>query len=451
MEEIELKNIEFYEETEFKETEIGPLPKDWGVMRLEYIVEKMKAGGTPSTNISEYWNGDIPLVKVEDVVKSNKFLFSTNLYITNKGLENSSAWLVPENSIILTMYGTPGEVCINKIPVAVTQNVMGIVKNEKITIDFFYYVLKFAKIYTLHLITDRTIFTHFTLSKAKNLKIPLPPLSEQQKIAAVLSAIQEAKEKTERVIEATKNLKKSLMKHLFTYGPVPLSDIDKVELKETEIGPLPTHWQVVRFAEVTEELISGDWGEEYKKDNNYIESYVIRGTDFNLLQKGIIDNVPIRFIKISSFEKRRLSNNDILIELSGGGPDQPTGRVYIYNFDSNINICFSNFVKKIKVNNYKCLPFFYYLYWKYLYELGKTLIYEKRTTGIRNFKYKEFLENEYIPLPPLPEQQKIAEILSSVDEKIQKEEERKRALENLFKSMLHNLMTGKIRIKKMEV
>jgi len=440
MEEIELKNIEFYEETEFKETEIGPLPKDWGVMRLEYIVEKMKAGGTPSTNISEYWNGDIPLVKVEDVVKSNKFLFSTNLYITNKGLENSSAWLVPENSIILTMYGTPGEVCINKIPVAVTQNVMGIVKNEKITIDFFYYVLKFAKIYTLHLITDRTIFTHFTLSKAKNLKIPLPPLSEQQKIAAVLSAIQEAKEKTERVIEATKNLKKSLMKHLFTYGPVPLSDIDKVELKETEIGPHPIHWQVVRLGDVIinnnkfkflndiDEYIPFIPMELIPEENLYIQNWILKRK--SIIKSGVkIFEGDLLVAKITPcFENGK---QGIVKGLPKSYGFATTEIIPIRTKDNILSEFIANYLK--------------------LSDIRKNLASKMEGTTGRQRLSKSQLFNLLIPLPPLSEQQKIAEILSSVDEKIQKEEERKRALENLFKSMLHNLMTGKIRIKKMEV
>jgi len=209
--------VEEAEKVKLKDTEIGEIPEEWKVVRLGDIAEKMKAGGTPRTNIKEYWeNGNIPLVKVEDVVNCNKFLTKTNQLITKKGLEQSNAWLVPEESIILSMYGTPGEVCINKFPVAVTQNVMGIIKNREITTEFLYYALKYAKKYTLHFITDRTIFSHFSLAKAKRLIFPLPPLETQQKIASILSAVDEKIEAEENKKKALEDLFKTLLHDLMT-------------------------------------------------------------------------------------------------------------------------------------------------------------------------------------------------------------------------------------------
>jgi type I restriction enzyme, S subunit len=100
----------------------------------------------------------------------------------------------------------------------------------------------------------------------ESLDIPLPPAEEQREIASALRAILQAKEATEKVISATREFKRSLMRHLFTYGPTPINQTESVSLQETEIGPLPRHWQVVRFNDV---LLNGTQNGIYKPRSSY--------------------------------------------------------------------------------------------------------------------------------------------------------------------------------------
>ncbi|MFZ8805215.1 MAG: restriction endonuclease subunit S, partial [Candidatus Calescibacterium sp.] len=190
----------------------------WIRKKLGEICHKIKAGGTPSRKVLEYWNGDIPFVKIEDISSTNLYLGDTQEKISQKGLENSNAWILPPNSVLFSIYGSIGEVAINKIPVATNQAILGLIpKNEIINHKFLAYSLKAFGKYLISYNIQSTQ-KNLTLEIVKNFEIPLPPLPIQQKIVKILDTIQEAIDIQEKIIEKAKELKKSLMAELFKYG-----------------------------------------------------------------------------------------------------------------------------------------------------------------------------------------------------------------------------------------
>ena len=96
-----------------------------------------------------------------------------------------------------------------------------------------------------------------SLERLKDLVLPLPRLPEQRAIARVLRTVQRAREQTEAVIAATRQLKASLLRHIFTYSPVPIDQAAQVPLKETEIGPIPGHWVTARLGQVAQAQSGG--------------------------------------------------------------------------------------------------------------------------------------------------------------------------------------------------
>jgi type I restriction enzyme S subunit len=140
-------------------------------------------------------------------VNAGKFLVKTNASITQLGLENSNSWVVPENSIILSLYATVGKPVINKIPVAITQNMIGIIPNKEImNLEFLYYALENVR-NKLWKYTDLSVHKHITASEAKKILILHPTLPEQQEIAEILQTI-------DQKIEIEKK-KKELYEELF--------------------------------------------------------------------------------------------------------------------------------------------------------------------------------------------------------------------------------------------
>lgn len=211
--------------------------------------------------------------------------------------------------------------------------------------------------------------------------------------------------------------------------------------KDSPLGRIPEEWEVVRLGDMVVKSLGGDWGKENKENNQYIEAFVLRGTDLPKAQGGDFSNVQVRYLKENSFKNRKLIKGDILIELSGGSDDQPVGRIYIHLYDHVERVCFSNFVRKLVVDQNRVIPKYFYWYWLYLYNLGRTAIYERRTTGIRNFKYKDFLDNEKIPLPHLPEQRKIAEILETIDNAIEKTDAIIEKYKRIKQGLMQDLLT----------
>jgi type I restriction enzyme S subunit len=429
-------------ENGFKETEIGLIPGDWELTCLEKVSSRLKAGGTPSTGIKEYWNGDIPLVKVEDVVRSNKYLSETKLNISEKGLDNSSTYLLPKNSLLLSMYGTAGEVAINTVPVAPTQNVLGIVPKGNINNEFLYYALRFSKTKALELIIDRTIFKHFTLAKAKRLLISKPDIEEQQKIASVLSKIQQTIEQQDRIIQTTKELKKSMMNKLFTEG------LHGEEQKETEIGLIPKSWSVISIRELLDKDIlliqngfpCGNWND--KGDG------IPQLRPFNVTEEGYIDRSSLKYIETDKcIDSYVLKKEDVIFNNTNS--EELVGKTALWQEDGTYVL--SNHMTIIRVLDKDCIMPLYlarllHKKWFDGFYVGLCRRHvNQASVGIERIKGIK------IGLPGTDEQKQIANILLNIDKKIQQSEARKQALQALFKTMLNQLMTGRIRVKDLDI
>jgi len=176
------------EHTEYKDTEIGRIPKEWEFKTIEEISYKIKAGGTPERKELKYWNGEIPFVTISDITNSRIYIYKTKEKISELGLKNSSAWLVPPNSLLVSMYATIGETAINKIEVATNQAILAIIPKPCFNVEFGAYVIKY---YRKFLYNKNIQSTQKNVNKAilKNFKIPLPPLKEQKRIVDILSTI----------------------------------------------------------------------------------------------------------------------------------------------------------------------------------------------------------------------------------------------------------------------
>lgn len=200
-----------------------------GIRRVElFEIGKIVSGGTPDTTVNEYWDGNINWVTPTDItaLKGAKYLYGTKRKITEKGLKNSSAEIIPINSIVITTRATIGEMAINKEPMTTNQGFKSVIPNpEKVNTEYLYYLLQTKK---HQLIALGSGSTFFEVSKSDIFHFPffiVHSIEEQTAIAQVLQAADKEISLLKAKAEKLREQKKGLMQVLLT-GKVRLK-IDK--------------------------------------------------------------------------------------------------------------------------------------------------------------------------------------------------------------------------------
>lgn len=169
----------------------------------------------------------------------------------------------------------------------------------------------------------------------------------------------------------------------------------------------------VKLRDLTIQSVAGDWGLDETtpvNNNDYSKCLVVRATEFDNLYNLKLDNERVRFrlIHNEKLNKLDIQPNDLLIEKSGGSPDQPVGRIALLTkelVDAN-TLCYSNFIHKIRVNETEISPEYLFCYLKTIHNIKITEIMQSQTNGIRNLIMGEYL-GQSIPLPPLDKQKEI--------------------------------------------
>jgi type I restriction enzyme S subunit len=191
-----------------------------GMKRVELNeLGKIVSGGTPDTTVGEYWGGSINWVTPTDItaLKGSKYLYDTKRKITEKGLKNSSAEIIPIDSIVITSRATIGEIAINKEPITTNQGFKSIIPNpQKVNTEYLYYLLQTKKHQLIALGSGSTFFEvsktdifHFSLFIVNSIE-------EQTAIAQVLQAVDKEISLLKAKVEKLKEQKKGLMQILLT-------------------------------------------------------------------------------------------------------------------------------------------------------------------------------------------------------------------------------------------
>jgi len=266
-----------------------------------------------------------------------------------------------------------------------------------------------------------------------NIPIPLPPLPEQQKIAEILSTVDEQISQTQAIIDKSKELKRGLMQKLFSEG------IGHTEFKDTKIGQIPKGWEVYYLRDLCSLITDGShYSPTPLKDYSGYLIATVKDVYNGILYLDKCANISQEDYKQLEHNNCVPAKNDVLLSKDGS-----VGRTCIWDNYKNIAILSSLALIKVKQENIT------HMYLRHFLDSNLNQNWLKRLMGgsaLQRIILRD-IRKLTICLPPFPEQQKIAEILSEANNKIAEEESHKKQLEELKRGLMQQLLTGKKRVK----
>ena len=393
----------------YKKTKLGWIPEDWEVI-LAGDISSVVTGGTPSKVKPEYWNnGNINWMNSSEVNK--KYIYEVENKITKIGLDNSNTKILPINTIMIALNGqgkTRGTVAILKVESCCNQSLAGFICKEGTNYQFLFFFLQ--NMYDdLRNITGDGSRTGLNLNILRKLKIILPPLKEQEKIAEILSAWDDGIETLEKLIERKEILKKSLSQKYFQRKN------SIFQLKPHKLGELFKNRKETNCCDL--ELLS-----------------VCEGL-------GIVPRSQLN-AKDNSNENKSKYLKVCIGDLAYNTMRMWQGRCGVSSYEGIVSPAYTVCIPKNNID----VDYMYYLFktphmihdfWRYSQGIVDDTL---------NLKFNNF-EVIKIWIPDKETQTKIAKLLKSYDKEIQLLNSKLEKLKEQKKGLMQKLLTGQIRVK----
>ena len=361
---------------------------EWETKSINDLADVI-GGGTPDTTVKSYWDGEIQWFTPSEIGK-NKFVDASLRTITEDGLNNSSAKLLPPNTILLSSRATIGECSLSLRECATNQGFQSLV-SKKCNVDFLYYLIQTKKKDLIRKSCGST-FLEISANEVRKIQVSVPSDVEQQKIAGLLSLIDKRIATQNKIIEDLQSLISGLNDFL-----------------HLQVGGLSTSFEELG---TSYSGLSGKSGDDFGKGKPYI-------TYLNIYSNSIVNEEQVDYVVIGDNEKQNtLLYGDLLFTLSSETPDEVgIGAVYLGESDKYYlnSFCFG---LHMTATNKVYSPYLAYLvsnnvFRKFIYPLaqGSTRF---------NLQKNDFMKKKFL-LPTFESQKEIARTLNALSSKLETE------------------------------
>ena len=420
----------------------------WKKLKISECAEII-CGGTPSTSKMEYWDGNIPWITPKDLSNYNSMYISKgNRNISELGLKNSSAKLLPKNTILLTTRAPIGYIAIAKNELSTNQGFKSLIMKDGNIPEFFYYLLKY-NMDSIKNLGNGTTFMEVNSTSLKKLELNIPPLEEQKKIASILSSLDDKIELNNRMNKILEEMAQTIFKEWFVNFNFPSEEGKPYKdsggkMIESELGAIPEGWEITNLEEICniysgysysskdlssssdamvtiknfernggfkldgfKEIIISD----KVKENHYANLYDVIVAHTDITQKADIIGNPILLLSKGKYNNLIISMDLVKVTLK----NNDISNTVLYNILSNIN--FKN----------HCLS----------YSSGTTVLHLS----------KKALPSYKLAYPNSKLLKKLSNILEPIYKKISIIYEENQKLDSIRDTLLPKLMSGEIKIK----
>ena len=426
----------------FKDTEIGRIPFEWDVRMIQDVAEVV-SGATPKTKVAEYWDGNIAWITPKDLSNhTERYIYRGDRMITDEGLKNSSAKLLPKGSVLFSSRAPIGYTAIAAQELCTNQGFKSMICNQQILDNnFMFYMMNYKK-NEIENIAGGSTFKEVSGKTVKEFKIPIPPLDEQKAIAKVLSDLDEKIETNNKINKKLEEMAQAIFKQWFVDFEFPNEDGKPYkssggEMVESELGMIPKGWSIEDLSNLMyfqEGPGIRNW--QYVEENGikFINIKCIKNNDLDISTANMISNEEAEG-KYSHF---MIDERDIVMSCSG------TLGKYAIVRKEHLPLCLNTSVIRFK-------PLKDSKYYSYIYSyLTSRVFYEKLITMACGSVQANFgpthLKKIRMISPSVNIIKKYNNLVLSLINKISLTRSENDKLTNTRNTLLPKLMSGEIRV-----
>ena len=417
----------------FKDTEIGRIPFEWDVRMIQDVAEVV-SGATPKTKVAEYWDGNIAWITPKDLSNhTERYIYRGDRMITDEGLKNSSAKLLPKGSVLFSSRAPIGYTAIAAQELCTNQGFKSMICNQQILDNnFMFYMMNYKK-NEIENIAGGSTFKEVSGKTVKEFKIPIPPLDEQKAIAKVLSDLDEKIETNNKINKKLEEMAQAIFKQWFVDFEFTNEDGKPYkssggEMIESELGMIPLDWEVNKLQNIIDLVKENTKSGEHLKDRKYVP----------------IDTMPMKTLVLNDFKSSDEANSSLILfnkfDILIGAM-----RVYFHR----VNLAAFNGVTRTTTFVLRSKRETDIAYNLLLLNLDETINYASNTSKGSTMPYAVWengLGNMSVVYPPENLRAKFNNVVLPVLKNIINNNEENIILKNIRDTLLPKLMSGEIRV-----